>query len=356
MAITNISPRSALAVGANTNALRDIKPPIDIPSGWAWLFWVLLVLAVAALAFWAWRYWQKRRAQAKIVPVVPPHIRAKQKLREALALISQPREFCIAVSDTIRWYLEERFDFHAPERTTEEFLYELQGTNLLTPDQKDSLGEFLKRCDLVKFAKYEPGRPELEDLHASAVRLVEETEPIMATLEAVKVQGSADGVVTREPQIASGPVVPSVVVPTVAQAAVSKGKRLAVIGIVLQLAPYIAILAYLTVILNFIGHAFGAHDPAQETAAAESFVGHMLGVVILIAVCLLAALAGLVLLVIALTKLRYRAEWFFWFLIVYSVLILGAFPIGTAAAIFFFVYCLTRRQEFLKRGAAAANS
>ena len=184
--MTNIHPRSAVAGTADTNVLRDIKPPVEIPSGWAWLWWVLLVLAVAALAFLAWRYWQKRRAQAQIVPVVPPHIRAKQKLREALALIGQPREFCIAVSDTIRWYLEERFEFRAPERTTEEFLYELQGTNLLTPDQKESLGEFLKRCDLVKFAKYEPGPPELHDLHDSSVRLVEETEPIMSTLEAVK--------------------------------------------------------------------------------------------------------------------------------------------------------------------------
>jgi hypothetical protein len=186
MAITNVHPRSALGTGADTNALRDIKPPIDIPSGWAWLWWTLLVLAVAALAFVAWHYWQKRRAQAQIVPVIPAHIRAKQRLRDALAMIGQPREFCILVSDTIRWYLEERFDFHAPERTTEEFLYELQGTNLLTPDQKDSLGEFLKRCDLVKFAKYEPGRPELEDLHASAMRLVEETEPVMTALEAAR--------------------------------------------------------------------------------------------------------------------------------------------------------------------------
>ena len=172
--------------GPGTNALRDIKPPVEIPSGWAWVGWLLLVLAVAALAFWAWRYWQKRRAQALVIPAVPPHIRAKQKLREALALIGQPREFCIAVSDTVRWYLEERFDFHAPERTTEEFLYELQETKLLTPDQKESLGEFLKRCDLVKFAKYEPGPPELHDLHDSAMRLVEETEPIMTTLQTVK--------------------------------------------------------------------------------------------------------------------------------------------------------------------------
>jgi hypothetical protein len=98
-------------------------------------------------------------------------------LQEALLLISQPKPFCTLVSDTIRVYLEERFEFHAPERTTEEFLYELRETNLLLADQKDSLGEFLKRCDLVKFARYEPVEPELRDLHGSALRLVEETEP-----------------------------------------------------------------------------------------------------------------------------------------------------------------------------------
>jgi hypothetical protein len=186
MTATNVHPRPGLSAAADTNALRDIKPPLEIPSGWAWVLWVLVALAVIGLGILAWLYWKKRRAQAQVVPIIPPHIRAKQKLRDALAIIGQPREFCILVSDTVRWYLEERFEFRAPERTTEEFLYELQGTNLLTPDQKQSLGEFLQRCDLVKFAKYEPGRPELEDLHGSAVRLVEETEPVMAALEAAK--------------------------------------------------------------------------------------------------------------------------------------------------------------------------
>jgi len=172
-AISNIS-------AAGTNNLRDIKPPVEIPSGWIWLWGSLGVLVAALLIVLVWRYWQKRRAQVAAVPLVPAHIRAKQKLQEALALLGQPREFCILVSDTIRWYLEERFEFRAPERTTEEFLYELQSTELLTRDQKESLGEFLKRCDLVKFAKYEPGEPELRDLHAAALRLIEETEPVAA--------------------------------------------------------------------------------------------------------------------------------------------------------------------------------
>jgi hypothetical protein len=81
------------------------------------------------------------------------------------------------VSDTVRQYLEERFQFHAPERTTEEFLHELKATDLLLPQQKESLGEFLSVCDMVKFARYEPGQPELQALHESAIRLIDETEP-----------------------------------------------------------------------------------------------------------------------------------------------------------------------------------
>ena len=157
--------------------IRDIKPPVPIPNVWEWIGWVLGLLAVLAILYFTWRYWQKRRSQIPMEPPVPAHLRAKQQLEEALALIAQPKPFCILVSDTIRAYLEEQFDFHAPERTTEEFLRELSTTDLLSPEQKESLGQFLESCDLVKFARYEPGEPELRELHGSAVRLVEETEP-----------------------------------------------------------------------------------------------------------------------------------------------------------------------------------
>jgi hypothetical protein len=160
-----------------SNDIRDIKPPIDIPNGLEWLWTVLAALAVLAILFVAWRMWRISRLQVSVEPLVPAHIRAKEALQKALELIGQPKEFCILVSDTVRHYLEERFAFHAPERTTEEFLRELSETDLLTADQKESLGRFLENCDLVKFAKYEPGENELRELHSSAVRLVEETEP-----------------------------------------------------------------------------------------------------------------------------------------------------------------------------------
>jgi hypothetical protein len=171
--MTNTSP-NAVPI---PDSLRDIKPPIEIPNLWLWVVVIAVLVILLSLAAGALLFFAMRRKVVAVPPLVPPHLRAKQRLQDALALIAQPKPFCIAVSDTVRFYLEERFRFHAPERTTEEFLYELQNTNLLLPDQKESLGEFLKRCDLVKFARYEPRETELRDMQASAIRLVEETEP-----------------------------------------------------------------------------------------------------------------------------------------------------------------------------------
>ncbi len=180
--MTNVTSQAAAA----QDALRDIKPPMIIINVWLWVAIGALVLVLAAIAIGLILFFVLRKKQVVLPPPVPPHVRAKQKLKEALELIAQPKPFCIAVSDTLRIYLEERFKFHAPERTTEEFLYELQATNRLLPDQKESLGEFLKRCDLVKFAQYEPREIELRELHDSAVRLVEETEPPPAPVDATR--------------------------------------------------------------------------------------------------------------------------------------------------------------------------
>jgi hypothetical protein len=165
------------AIAQAANDIRDIKPPVEIPTGWEWLWWTLGAMVVVTLLLLAWRCFLKRVTRISVAPPVPAHIRAKQKLQEALALISQPEPFCVLVSSTIRFYLEERFDFRAPEQTTEEFLRELNATNLLLPEQKESLGGFLESCDLVKFAKYEPAETELHGLYDSAVKLIEETEP-----------------------------------------------------------------------------------------------------------------------------------------------------------------------------------
>jgi len=158
--------------------IRGLKPIIAPPTPWYW--WVLGAVAVAGLV--ALIIWFIRRRPARPAPPPPPpHVRAKQRLNAALDLLHDPRAFCITVSDALRTYLEERFRLRAPERTTEEFLVELQTSPTLTAGQRQTLAGFLGSCDLVKFARHEPTETDLRALHGNALRLVEETAP--ATLE-----------------------------------------------------------------------------------------------------------------------------------------------------------------------------
>jgi hypothetical protein len=326
---------------SNATDIRDIKPPIEMPDSYAWIWQLLILLALAVAAILLWRWWKNRKLNIVLPPPVPAHVRAKQKLEEALALITQPKPFVIAVSDTARAYLEERFQFRAPERTTEEFLRELGGTDLLTGEQKESLGGFLESCDLVKFAKYEPRENELRGLHSSALRLVDETVPQVENPES-RIQ---------EPEVNS------TVTPNESKMLqASKGRTFAITGTILQLGPSIWIIAYLVMLFRLL---ILARNLSQATASKglgaitelySKIVSIYGDALILVAIGLLAGVVGLVLLTISLVSSRYRAEWFFWFLIVYGVLLLGAFPcVGTAIGIFFIVYCLTNRREFFNR-------
>ncbi len=162
--------------------LRAVVDPWAIVPLWQWIAGIavaLLVLGLAATALilW-WRARQRRRhAPPPAAPPLPPHVRAHRELEAALGLLSEPDRFCTEVSRILRQYLEERFGWNAPDRTTEEFLRELQGASELDADQQVLLADFLTRCDLVKFARHDPTETELRDLHRAAVRFVVETIP-----------------------------------------------------------------------------------------------------------------------------------------------------------------------------------
>lgn len=164
------------AAPAAAGDIQPIRPPVAIPSGWGWLWILLILLILGAVAWWWWKRRHKIIVEAPAVQI-PPEIRAREKLRHALTLMDQPKPFTVFVSDAARVYLEERFDLKAPERTTEEFLFELQASHKLSGPHKTLLAEFLRQCDLVKFARYEPGQEELQALYDAALRLVDETCP-----------------------------------------------------------------------------------------------------------------------------------------------------------------------------------
>lgn len=116
-----------------------------------------LVLLLLLGFFW----WRRRPAPAVVLPVevpVPAHVKALR----ALGLLQQPvteaevDRFYVEVSQVLRVYLEDRFGLHAPTRSTEEFLIELESGGSLGSDHRQSLRNFLQQCDLVKFARLHP--------------------------------------------------------------------------------------------------------------------------------------------------------------------------------------------------------
>ena len=115
----------------------------------------------------------------KPLPVKLPHETALEELEDARGNFlknSDVKEYYALISDCIRRYIERSFRLKAPEMTTEEFLGSLRESTVLSLDQKDLLKEFLNACDLVKFAKYAPARPEMESVFVAAGKFIEETK------------------------------------------------------------------------------------------------------------------------------------------------------------------------------------
>ena len=146
-----------------------------------WWLWgggaAALLLAGAALARWFAR--RRRAPDDPLTVAVPAHVRALRELqRWRGAPRGTPAEvaaFYVGVSQVLRVYLEERFGLHAPERTTEEFLRDLESADTLARAHRAELERFLQQCDLVKFAAVVPGEEEHQRTFELAEAFIEST-------------------------------------------------------------------------------------------------------------------------------------------------------------------------------------
>jgi len=151
--------------------LLDIKPPVDLPDPWAWVPWAI-ALAVGVGLVVALLVWIYRRTDSG-AQTEPPHVRATRKLAEVRQLAGDPKTLCVLIADILRVFLEEKFDLHAPGRTTDEVMAELKKSSSLSSEECEMVGDFLSRCDEVKFAGRSLDTAELETLHNNAGKLIE---------------------------------------------------------------------------------------------------------------------------------------------------------------------------------------
>ena len=85
----------------------------------------------------------------------------------------QPYRFSIRVSDVLRRYVTEEFSLPVTRQTSVEFLTALAQSSPFSEDEKLLLEDFLNRCDLIKFARYEATASDSRRLLEEATRFVE---------------------------------------------------------------------------------------------------------------------------------------------------------------------------------------
>lgn len=142
--------------------LKDIKQPIEEPIGWSDIWpWLLGILILSLLIFIVKKYiFNKNKPSIIIKPkvIIAADISALKELNALeKAKIWQEgnvKEYHSQLSEIIRRYTENRFQFIALELTTDEILQELK--SILSDDQLNNLSTLLQRADLAKFAKSKP--------------------------------------------------------------------------------------------------------------------------------------------------------------------------------------------------------
>lgn len=172
--------KSVIKEGEELQDIRDIKQPVVIKASYKKIIiWILIILVLIICIGIGIYLLIKHKHKAPITPPLPPHVIALRDLEKAKNMLLKHKdnikEYYISVSGVIRYYIETRFGYNAPEQTTEEFLDELTITDKLNQHHKTLLRDFLKHCDLVKFAKYGPTQEEIDGVYDTAKHFVEET-------------------------------------------------------------------------------------------------------------------------------------------------------------------------------------
>ncbi len=135
-------------------ALPDIAPPVNYSLVPPWMIFVgsLVVLTIIGLAIWyGRRFFRKKQV------TLSPRERALAALSEIESEVERiaPYQFSIRVSNILRRYVVEQFDLPMTRQTSVEFLNAIASAPNFGDEEKALLADFLNRCDLIKFARYE---------------------------------------------------------------------------------------------------------------------------------------------------------------------------------------------------------
>ena len=150
---------------------HDIAPPVDYSLIPPWLVFVAVFVALSLLGLIVWMIARRRK------PASPPKLPREIALEELERISGEmehvsPYQFSIRVSGILRKYVTQQYGVPATRQTSIEFLSAVAQTTPFSEEETSLLEDFLNRCDLIKFARYEATTSDSKLLLDEAIRFV----------------------------------------------------------------------------------------------------------------------------------------------------------------------------------------
>ena len=171
-----VEVQSVLPQDGSAQDIKGLKPIVRVKDPFPWRETALIgaLLFIMVLAWWWYR--RTKITTAKIPPT--PHEVAYAELHQIRKLpLGTPEErkaFCFAISETLRRYIEGRFEVGATDMTSQEILDSTQPIIDLRA-HRQNLHAFFDRSDGVKFASLPCQDGDIEFLYETALTVVEST-------------------------------------------------------------------------------------------------------------------------------------------------------------------------------------
>lgn len=183
----DLSPQLGDPSDVENLTIHPSEGPQDMPRRWYdvipdWWIWVVIALAVAALAFVVYKLYKKNGKTLFSKPKpVPPYELAVQRLNalkdRKLLEKGQTKVYYTDLIDIMRSYLEGRFGINAMEMPSTEILRRLR-SNQETHLSAAQIEQVLKLADIVKFAAANPTAQEGQSTFNAISKFLEDTKPV----------------------------------------------------------------------------------------------------------------------------------------------------------------------------------
>ena len=171
----------SIAIDKNAN-LKDIKQPLDPKYELSdFLPWILLFTCIILIIYLLRKYMSNKKENPITTiakTIIPAHITALEELnnieKQELWQSGKIKKYHSGISEILRKYMEDRFNFIALELTTDEILIEIK--DKIAIDNHNELRKTLQRADLAKFAKSKPNENENKESMQLARRFINQTK------------------------------------------------------------------------------------------------------------------------------------------------------------------------------------